>query len=120
MFESDCFRFAQLFDAALIERLDSKEVNTEADIEHARELECFASSILEVKSHALNSLARNMADSTETDAPAAIDMDRMHVWILVSTEMKAIIDLQSLVSKLNHYVFKHELSKAKSLPGGRL
>jgi len=106
MFESDLFRFAELMDSSFINRLSSSDSFTPEDMKKANLLEQHASTLLEVKTEALHSLSRNMADSTETEEPTANDSDRMNVWTMVGDELKAIRDLQYLIKRLNHCLAK--------------
>jgi len=106
MFDSDLFRFAVLMDNEFIERLSSIDSCTPEDIEKANSLEQHASTLLEFKIESLQSLARNMADSTQADEPTSSATDHMNVWTMVADDLKAIRELQDLIRRINHYISK--------------
>lgn len=82
-------------------------------------LEDVSETQLEIKTIGLQSLARCMGDTTETDAPAD-GVDVMTVWFSVRDGLEDIRDLQELLNKVRGYIHKYELFMALQGKGGGL
>lgn len=107
MYESNMFRFAQLMDSEFLERIKLRPILalTPEEIEKAEGIRFEAFDLVDTKTANLYALSRNMGDTTETDAPAASDEDRMNVWFMVSKELKDIEELQGLIRDLDYHLF---------------